>query len=536
MHLNKIDTEVTKEMYFNRPQMLAWTVNPSIGIYVMGRATGKTSYTVAPKILRNMHSMPRSVGLLGGPSYTKLLSHMMPEIVVAFETFGMKRDEDFVIGKRPPKNFKKPILPPEKYDNFISLKNGSGFHLLGFDYSTSANALSIQWLALDECKKLPYDRVQKEVLPVLRGGYLLFKDRPEYLSSIFTSDRNIGPRDQNWLDNYKSQASPESEIILICALQARIDSETDTVIKQVLTKELYQRQQRCIYYMEASSKENLANLGLAFFRNQAKSLDADEFMSSILNIGIKRVKGAFYALLDEDDHTYMPAVNNSYIDRTGMESYIYDRDCESDTDWRPDLPIKLSVDLGGHYNWFVVNQLYNDTYYCLNGYWVKAPQKYEDGILQFCQYYSKHKNKTVEFYYDVQANKENARSSETDAKVMIDLLRKNGWRVVNKCENAKYISHYTKYRIWQQVLNLKPNRDKRFRKFRLNMNNAEEVFISMASAPAKEGLKSEIQKDKRSEDPKSGVKPQYSTHLSDAQDNIVCYDHVQYMKRGSGFF
>jgi len=68
------------------------------------------------------------------------------------------------------------------------------------------------------------------------------------------------------------------------------------------------------------------------------------------------------------------------------------------------------------------------------------------------------------------------------------------------------------------------------------MNNAEEVFISMASAPTKSGVKAEIQKDKRSEEASSGIKPQYATHLSDAQDNIVCTDHLTLIKRGSGFF
>jgi len=529
MLLAKHDTEVTKEVYFNRVQMLAWIVNPNSGVYPWGRGTGKTSYTVAPKIIRNMMNMPRSVGLFCGPSYTKLLSHMIPEIKMAFELFGLRQDEDFVISKRPPRNFKTSILPPEKYDNVVSFKNGSMFHLLGFDYSSSANALSVQWRALDECKKLPYERVQKEVNPVMRGGYRLFKDSPEYLSSIYTSDQNIGPRDHNWITNFKSHASPETDIIMICALQARIDSETDATIRSLLTKELHARQQRCVLYLEASSIENLANLGLQFFQQRAREDDADEFMASILNINVKRVKGAFYAALDEDEHTYTPEPNHAYLQRIGSESYIQERDCEADTDWRPDLPIKLSIDLGGHYNWIVVNQLYNDTYYCLNGSWVKEPLKYSDAILAFCKYYSKHRNKVIEFYYDVQANKANARNSTTDATEMISLLRSNGWRVIDKCDDKPYISHYIKYRIWGKVLDNKPTRDKRYKKFKINMTNAEEVFISMAGAPTKEGIKTIIQKDKKSEQSNSGVKPQHATHLSDAQDNIVCYDHVHYM-------
>ena len=519
-----------REIFLNRVQLLVNIVNASKTILPWGRGTGKT-FVMTIWLLRRMLRMVRSVGIFGGPSYTKLLSHMIPEIIVGLESFGLKKEEDFVVCKRPPKNFNLSILPPEKYDNVLSLKNGSMFHLLGFDYSTSANGLSAQYIALDEYKKLPHQRIQKELMPILRGGYRLFKDCPEYLSVMITSDKNIGPRDHNHITDYKVRATDNETIIMICALHARIETEQDPVVKAILIEERNELQKEATLYLEASTLENLANLGLKFFVNQDEILEADDFLESILNVTLKKTKGAFYTLLDEDVHTYTPDPNHRYLDRIGSESYVFERDCEGDTDWRPELPIKLGVDLGGTFNWFVVNQLYNDTYYCLHGYYMKAPLKYEDGIDKFCKYYSKHKNKRVEFYYDVQANKANARNAETDAEVMIRRLRANGWIVVNKTDHMKYIHHYIKHRIWLQGLDTKAERDPRYKKFKINMTNAEGVFNSMAGAKTKEGYKTEIEKDKSSERPDSGVKPWDATHFSDVQDYIYCTDHVQLVSK-----
>jgi hypothetical protein len=522
----------TKEirMYFNTPQLVAFKVNANVSASKWGRATGKTRGFLAPRIIRCMNSMPRSLGAFGGPSYAKLLSHILPEMLLAFEAYGLHRDVDFVLGKKPPSGWTKCIGHPEKYDNHFTLKNGSGFDLLGFDYSTNLNGRSIQWCALDECKKLPYERVQKETLPALRGSYMLFKDKPEYLSLTLASDGNIGKYDHNWIESYKTKASKREDILRIIALADYISVCTDENEKKLLSQELHKLQQNAVFYLEAGTIENLPVLGYKYFHNQAQTLDPAEFMESILNVTIAKVTGAFYGGLDDDHHIYEPLPNYNYINRIGTEAFVYERDCEGDTDHRHDLPLKLSIDLGAHYNWFVVNQLYNDTYYCIKAFHVRAPAKFQDGVDQFCRYYSKHKRKVVELYYDIQANKANTRSTQTDSKVIIDRLASHGWQVVDKCKDKQYISHYIKHRIWNEVLNeseIAP-RDERFKHFKINYINAKLVYISMAKAKVKEGQRVEIQKDKKSETDKNTL-PEEATHYSDAQDNIVCFDHLELM-------
>lgn len=512
------------EIFLNRPQMLVYLVNARVTVLEWGRGTGKTSMAVAPKVLNNMYNMQRSVGAFAGKSYQKLLSQMIQELVITWERFGLVRDEDFVICKAPPKSFKKSVAPPENFKYHITTKWGSGFHLIGFDHSSTSNGLTIDWLALDEAKQLPYDRIQAELLPTLRGHNYLFGDKPEHLSIIISTDGKIGPKDSDWIKNYKSQSSPDEDILMIVALSKRIEEETNEKIKSALIVELHKRQRECVYYSQASSVENLPILGVDYFKNQTQNLPPPEYMESLLNMKVKKVTGAFYNLLDEFVHLYEPATNYRYLERIGGESFIYERDCEADKDWRTDLPLKIGIDLGGHNQWFVINQLYNDTYYCIKQFQIKSPLKYKDGVDMVCKYYSKHKNKKLYLAYDAQANKENARNAENDAKEIISMFQSKGWTVINMTEDKNYINHNTKHKIWLEVLDERPSRNKRFPKFRCNNTNAENVFLSMAKAKIKEGKHGEKHKDKSSELPTSKIPPELATHFSDAQDNIVCYD------------
>lgn len=514
------------EIFLNRPQMLVYLVNARVTVLEWGRGTGKTSMAVAPKVLNNMYNMQRSVGAFAGKSYQKLLSQMIQELVITWERFGLVRDEDFVICKAPPKSFKKSVAPPENFKYHITTKWGSGFHLIGFDHSSTSNGLTIDWLALDEAKQLPYDRIQAELLPTLRGHNYLFGDKPEHLSIIISTDGKIGHKDSDWIKNYKSQSSSDEDILMIIALRKRIEEEPNEKIKSALIQELNKRQRECVYYSQASSVENLPILGVDYFKNQTQNLSPTEYMESLLNLKVKKVMGAFYNLLDEFVHLYEPATNYSYLERIGGESFIYERDCEADKDWRPDIRLKLGIDFGGHNQWFVVNQLYNNTYYVIKKFQIKSPLKYKDGVDIFCRYYSKQKDKTIYLSYDVQANKENARNADNDAREIITSFNLRGWKVINMTENKNYISHKLKHKIWLMVLDERQNRDERFPKFRCNSNNAEEVFLSMAKAKIKEGKNGEIHKDKSSELPNSGIVPELATHFSDAEDNIVCYDLV----------
>lgn len=529
--LPKSDDGSIKPMYLNRPQMLVWLVNARITVLRWARGTGKTSRALAMKVLRNAIAMPRSSGAFAGESYIKILSSYVQEMVGAWEEFGLVEGKDFVVCKTPPKNFKRGLLSPQKFDHYVSFKWGSGFHLIGFDYRSSSNGLSVQWLTITEAKKQPFDRIQKELMPTLRGNGHLFGHLPEHMSILIESDGNIGPKDHNWIERYKNQSSSDSDIALILALQEEIDGCTDEAMKALLREELHKLQKTTTYFLEASSVENIAILTIDYFETQAQSLDPEDFLESLGNIPQKRAKGTFYALLDEDIHMYEPIADYSYIDRHGSAEYLSNRDCESDTDWRKNIALKLSIDLGAHYSWFVVNQKYNNTYYSLKGFWVKSPLKFQDGVHLFCKYYAKQAKKVVELYYDIQANKENTRSTQTDATVIIQILRSYGWTVVDKCEHKQYIPHYIKHRIWMNVLYepqspaSKP-RDSRYSMFRCNAFNAKFVFISMGRALVKRTGSKEIQKDKSSE--KDPLIPQETaTHFSDAQDNIICYDHYE---------
>ncbi len=135
-------------------------------------------------------------------------------------------------------------------------------------------------------------------------------------------------------------------------------------------------------------------------------------------------------------------------------------------------------------------------------------------------------------YYDVAGDKETTRSVTTDAEEVTRLLRAAGWEVINKVKGKDYINHHDKFRIWEKILGMvrKTSTGKAIPEFRYNTDNAYELFYSMSRAKAKPGMKREIQKDKSSER-NDKIEQWMATHLSDAQDNIVCYDNVHLLDR-----
>ena len=105
-----------KEVYFNTPQRLTQLIGANTSVIVAGRRTGKTDSIAAPFVLRNMQRMPGSTGGIVVPTFRHGLTNTIPGLLTAWKRWGYVEGIHFVVGKRPPKGFKEPIISPEYYD------------------------------------------------------------------------------------------------------------------------------------------------------------------------------------------------------------------------------------------------------------------------------------------------------------------------------------------------------------------------------------------------------------------------------------
>lgn len=516
------------EVYRNKPQLIISAANTRIKVIKGGRRLGKTVGIVAPALYRGIAQMPGSSGFIAGKSYRKILDHLLPEVVSGWQMLGLVENIDFVVCRTPPKAWPRPVVCPRSFDHYITFKNGSGIHLISFDHTSTSNGLATDHGAIDESKQLDPVRVDSELLKTMSGhrsiknrNGIYWGDLPEHTSLTITQDGYYGKKDFRWIDRYAESATEFKKILEIILLQMKLQENYNSALQQYI----WQLQREALLFMTPSTLENLAVLGIDYFKNAYKNSNLLEFRASILNEDVKEVEGGFYTYLDESIHAYSDKNNYSRIESIGLDAYRggIGRDCRLDSDWRPNEEIKMSIDYGSTWNWMVIMQLYGNVYWVLKNFMVESPRKYEDMVRDFCVYYKHQVNKTIRLYDDPAGHREKTDTTDTDVERVVRILQENGWYVIRGNDHNAYLLHQTKYRIVNYILDERPERDDRFAKFRINSNNAYETLWSMAKARIKVGRK-DFEKDKDDEKNKS-IEQWKATHLSDCVDNILGFEN-----------
>ena len=537
MQSSSTSTSKPISIYLNRMQMMAAAAMPRNLIGQIGRRGGKTSRMIPIRIAQAAWSMKRSAGCIASENYRKILDHLLPEIISGFNALGFVEGQDYVVGKTPPPHFKRPYVCPRSFEHAITFSWGSLLHLISFDYSSSSNGLALDYINIDEAKRLNPDRVDSELMKTLSGHRTTridknttWGDLPMHLSTTIMSDGFIGKRDYNWISRYAEEATHYNQVYQILM----IVDELQRNYSASLERYLWELQRNTTLYINAGTEENLAVLGIEYFKSAFKNSTPAEFRSSILGEKVISVEGGFYTLLDESIHGYRDKNNYGRIETLGIDAYRSGQgnECKLDSDVMPGIPLKLSIDYGAINNWAVAMQNYFNTYYVLKDFWATTPKKYQDIVNDFCDYYEPHNHKVVELYDDPYGHKEKTNTVVKDIEEVIGILKRRGWRVVHMTPKNHYLFHDTKYRICSNILDESPQRDGRYPKFKINLNNAYRTFYSMSKAMLKKG-KDEFAKDKSSEADKS-IEQWQATHLSDCVDMPLCFDNKKFYDNKTG--
>ena len=444
-----------KEIYFNKPQRLTQLISANITVIVAGRRTGKTDSIAAPFVLRNMQRMVGSTGGIVVPTFKHGLTNTIPGLLAAWHRWGFVRDVHYVVGKRPPKSFGKPIIEPADYTHVITFYNGSVAVIISQDRPGSSNSLTLSWLLIDEAKFINYDKLKEETLPANGGIKSFFGNRSYNHSMMILSDMPQTSKG-SWFLHYKDKMDPE----LISTIEGTVYKiwQTKQHVRELkakgkpipsylrnriryLDRDLNKMRSVAVYYKEYSSIENLQLLGENYIKQMKRDLTPLTFQTSILCQRIGIAKDGFYSSMRER-HKY-DASDFKYLDTLEWQENFNAGalDSRADADVDPLEPICIGMDYNANINWLVAGQPRDGKLFVLKSFYVKYERKLPELVDDFCSYYAHHMKKEVVFYYDSTALGSNYAVNEQDFHWVIkDCLERHGWFV-----NDVYLGHPMKH-------------------------------------------------------------------------------------------
>ena len=489
-------------------QALTQLINANVTYCLWQRGGGKTGGGIGPRIQKLSELMPRSQHLLFSDTYERLTDRIVPNII-EFQTnkLGLVEGVDFVMYKKPPDNWPKPIFPLNKFDKVISYSSGFCVCLVSLHVEGSANAFNAQSATGDEVKFCDEEKIDAEVLPALRGCEKEFGHLPEYLSVWMFTDK-YGPKIK-WLLRKKKLVNHKAVSCVltlqkeILRLEAERATHTSSATIAKYNKLIYEYtktansiRKHLVYYSDMKPYENRSVLGDFFFK-RARRIAKSEYVYNV-------------AFLNHDpdkiEHTYYPTFSNSNKYQSDKD---YDRSAPLlialDYQWRiSPMPVVQLTTLAGRKQ---VSVNFIDALYVLH------PLGLDDVVDAFCEKYKNHLVKEVHYVYDHTAIGDNP-TKKTFAQHVVDRFNANGWDV---------IEHYTGGAPGQDI------KFENIKKWLLNrgeyavmineLTGSGQMISSIEQTPAiTSGDKTA--KDKRTEK-KLDFPAEDSTHFSDTFDMLL---------------
>ena len=453
-----------KRVYFNKPQLMAQYIAAKTTVIVAGRRTGKTDSIASPFVLRNMQRMPGSTGGIVVPTFKHGLTNTIPGLLAAWKRWGYLKDIHYVIGRKPPKSFQKPITEPADYEHVITFYNGSCAVIISQDRPGSSNSLTLSWLLIDEAKFIDYNKLKDETLPANGGIRSYFGHHSFNHSMMILSDM---PQTQkgSWFLHYREKMDQEliniiqGTIFKIWQTKQRIadlKEHRKPVPKYLkdyliwLDRSLNKMRSVAVYYKEYSTIENLQLLGEEYLRQMKRDLTPKTFQTSILCQRIGITHDGFYSSMQEW-HKY-DATNFAYMDELGYDTILKEAeeqnfniksnsqfstlnthlDSRTDADVDVMAPICIGMDYNANINWIVAGQPRGGRLNVIKSFYTKFERKIPALIDDFCAYYKYHQKKIVIFYYDTTALGSNYAVNEEDFRyVVIHEFERHGWEIID---------------------------------------------------------------------------------------------------------
>lgn len=507
------------------PHLMIRLIRANNTYFLAGRGGFKTTMGIKYYVIDTVTELPRSTGIIVGPSYEHLGDNTLNPLFNSLNEDGFEPGIHYVARTAPPSNWEKPLIrvdSAKKYDHMISWWNGTNHFLISLAKQGSANGISAQHGVFDELKLMDERTLIDVVYPVFRGNEkaiveedghpnfgMKFIDSPLFMSKFFATDKLADPAKINWILKKRELNNPK-KLDIILSLQLALNdlkekynhaginnkSKLSTDIKAIEVR-LAKLRANTTFYVESDHTHTQQILGERWYQDKVRSLanNKRELAIAIENKDPDKPENGFYPDFDKVLHVHThPSYNSN-------QPLIIAPDYQHSVS---PIPIAQIGRLPGKDKEML---LYIDEVYTL------APQGLEDAINELCSRYAAHNRKTVYYIYDHTA-KGKRNDAERFNEIVLRAFHRHSWRVV-EIYTGKAPNHYEKYSDTKAWL-LHTNEDA----MEISIHTqCVKLIASISNAPAKVS-NGKTEKDKRYEDTTKYPRMDQSetTHFSDSFD------------------
>lgn len=523
-------------------------IKPKNLYLVGGRGTAKTQDIIAKRTIDIIYDLPRATFAFISDTYVNALTNIIPNLITGWErqgffedltSDGIRRPGHFVCDKEPPADFDRPATVTLDHHHTISTFNGCRFLIKSLDRPSSNAGISTVHNFGDETKYHKEEKLKKS-FPTLRGDILLYGNSPYFMGQTFLTDMpNPADGEDDWILRMKSQMDIRQivatfyqalvvnkiEYEFYCSQKEGADARQIEKILMRLNREkarLFKVRRNSTLFITVSSLANIDVLTFEYLVTQFNTLEYEEFKTAILSMKASLEVGArFYSQLS-DKHFFEDGYNYDYYDQFGLRDNI----APTSAGLRyvqHDKPLDAGYDAGNMMS-MVIGQEQGHLIRCLKNLYTLSPDWIPELGEQFTRFFSPHKLKILNLYFDRAANNFSKAKQDyaSQMKHAIEFTKSGeptGWRVNLMSIGQGNIGSDEEYDLMNQMMGEK---NKRLPVVLIDRYECKELKSSLELAPLIKDGKGRIVKDKKSE--KLNIKrlPLESTNMSDAFKYLIC--------------
>ena len=459
------------KIYLNEKQKEFIQATQPIKEFLAGRGTGKTR-VLGHEQYASAAAMPRSKGILVGPTYGSLLTKTLPEMEAVWrEDYKLKNGIHYVIGQKPPANFETPLKPPRLYKNSITFFNGRCIELASSDRPDLARGGNWDDLDADEAALIKEDAMMKVFFLAIRANRQIYGHIPRHRQKRLYTSMPWKPSGY-WTANLVEKAEQNPELYKV---------------------------------VKACTMDNVAILGLDYIEELRNILPPQVFAIEVLNEFIQKLPDGFYPSFDPDRHCRIDTFEYS----EGKHGIQVKRD---DRDRNTNAPLDLMFDFGGKIN-VALSAQYDKPKHQINilrEFIVKDDEgKIRELVHKICKTYSDHKKRHVRLYGEPRGNDKTPENEKTYYQRIQKYFRDLGWSC-EICAFKKAADQISRHNFIKEIFD---EIDPQIPRVRINENLCKNFTIVLQIT----GIKDDFTKDK-SKERDENFPQEKAPHLSDCFD------------------
>lgn len=475
-------------MELNKGQLYYYINEQPIKVLIGGRGLGK-SRVQGLETYEYVRSLPRSRGAILGLTYNQILTKVLPEIIHTWDDLGLREHIDksqqghYVIGKKPPSHWVKPISGVRKYTNTISFFNGSYIELLSMDRKDLNAGGNYDWLIVDEVQSIPQENFEKEYRVAIRGNLREFSHHRHHGMSL-TGTQPWTPSGQ-WVLEYEQLAKDNPQKYL---------------------------------FLERPSYDNIKVLGKQYFIDLKRTIPQMVYNIEIENQRAIITSNGFYPNFDEDKHTYFDnydynnLANLRAIDKIKTKDYDLTKNIEIALDFGSSVMTMLVGQENKQGNEFrFIDLIFETSETAMNNADPTLPKLLLQRVAErFIRKYGIPKMPVI--IWGDHKGHSSSDKAPSSYQVLEDIFRQKKIPFINQVKRTNNPAHAKKYYIINDIL----KGGEKYPKIIINKDTCKGLIMSIQSSYLNKG---EFTKDKKSE--RRNIPAERQTHFSDAFDYII---------------